>query len=357
VTVRLPRLADYEARAREVMPAALFAELFGTAENSVGISEQNNLAGYRSVKLRPRVLIDVRNRRLGTTVMGRPIGLPVMLAPVGKQRWAHPAGEPATARAAARAGTVMVASTASNASLEDIAAAAGAAWFQLYYLPDRDATLKLVRRAEAAGYCALVVTVDIVAGPVEHRVPDTIVWNAKAVEAPAVHGNFAAGELPSPAKAAWHESGVTWADLEWLRTQTRLPMILKGIQCATDARRCVEIGAAGLMVSNHGGRTVEDAVATVEQLAEVSAEVGGELELYLDGGIRKGVDVLKALALGARAVLIGRPILWGLAAAGEEGVHDLLELLRVEFDTAMAYCGVVDATAVPRDLVKVPADW
>jgi 4-hydroxymandelate oxidase len=355
----LPRLSDYAEHARATMPMALFGRLFGAEGDAIWLSDQNNLAGFRKIDLRPSVLVDVRKRNLATGVLGQQIRLPVMLAPVGTHKWAHPAGELASVRAAGRAGTVMVVSTSSSFSLEEIAEqASGPVWFQLYYFPDRGLTEALVRRAEAAGYSALVLTVDFANAPVEQRRDDRIVWNMADIEAPAAHGNFADFDTGGPLlKAAWHESGVTWSDLEWLCSISTLPVVVKGIQIGEDAARCVEAGVAGIVVSNHGGRALEDAAATVRQLPEVVAAVSGRVEVYLDGGVRKGIDVLKALAIGARAVLIGRPILWGLAANGEDGVFDVLEALRTELDMAMALCGVRDASSVERRLITAPTSW
>lgn len=363
VTVRqapsLCRVADYERAARATMPAALYDRLFGAAGDAVFLSCQNNLAGFREVQLRPSVLVDVRNRNAATTVLGHQITSPVMLAPTGTHKWVHPEGELASVRAAGRAGTIMIVSTNSNYSLEDIAkAATGPVWFQLYYFPDRAITESLVRRAEAAGYSALVLTVDFANAPVERRCGEVAVWSVAEAETPAAHETFASLHFDGPLlKSAWHESGVCWADLEWLTSITELPIVVKGIQTAEDAEHCADIGVAGVVVSNHGGRALEDACATVRQLPEVVDAVSGRLEVYLDGGVRKGIDVMKALAIGARAVLIGRPLYWGLAVGGEDGVVDVLEILRSEFDMAMALCGVNSASAVPRRLCAFPKAW
>jgi 4-hydroxymandelate oxidase len=355
----LCRVSDYERAARETMPAALYDRLFGSAGDAVWLSCQNNLAGFREVNLRPSVLVDVRNRSHATTVLGQHVSLPVMLAPTGTHKWAHPQGELASARAAGRAGTVMMVSTNSNYSLEDIAkAATGPVWFQLYYFADRGITESLVRRAEDAGYSALVLTVDSANAPVERRCRDIAVWSVAEAETPAAHETFASLKFDGPQlKVAWHESGVSWKDLEWLASITELPIVVKGIQTAEDAEHCADVGVAGMVVSNHGGRALEDACATVRQLPEVVDAVAGRAEVYLDGGVRKGIDVLKALAIGARAVLVGRPLYWGLAVNGEEGVVDVLEILRSELDMAMALCGVNDASAVPRRLCAIPKAW
>lgn len=356
----LPRLADYERRARQVMQPALFDRLFGGDGGATWLTNKNNLDGFRRVKLRPSVLVDVRDRSAATTVLGQAISLPVMLAPVGTHRRAHPEGELASVRAAGRAGTIMIVSTSSSYKLEEIAVAAtGPTWFQLYCLPDKAFTTDLVRRAEGAGYSALVVTVDSVNAPVDRRRADTVVWNMMEAEAPRAHGNFPDIELPGSTllRAAWHESGASWTDMAWLAEMSSLPIVIKGVQTAEDAARAVDAGVAGIIVSNHGGNALEDAAATIEQLVEIVDIVGDRAEVYLDGGVRKGIDVLKAVAVGARAVLVGRPIYWGLAANGEDGVVDMLDVLRSELDMAMALCGVKDITSVDRELVRIPREW
>lgn len=356
----LPRIADYEQRARRTMQPALYDRLFGGEGGSTWLTNQNNMNGFRRVKLRPKVLIDVRERSLATTVLGDRISLPVMLAPVGTHKRAHPRGELASVRAAGRAGTIMAVSTSSSYNLEEIAAeAVGPIWFQLYCLPDQEFTASLVKRAEQAGYTALVVTVDSVNAPVDRRRSDTVVWNIAEAEAPQAHGNFPDIELPGSTllRAAWHESGASWADMAWLVGMARVPVVIKGIQTAEDAIRAANIGVAGIIVSNHGGNALEDAVSTVEQLVEIVDAVGDRVEVYLDGGVRKGIDVLKALAMGAKAVFVGRPIYWGLAADGESGVVDIIDVFRSELDMAMALCGVADVTRIERELVKVPNDW
>ncbi|MBJ7260293.1 MAG: alpha-hydroxy-acid oxidizing protein, partial [Chthoniobacterales bacterium] len=268
-------------------------------------------------------------------------------------------GECAAARAAGRAGTIMVVSTLATTTIEDIAAAAtGPLWFQLYVYKDRGATIDLIRRAEAAGCRALVLTVDAqVWGRREadvrnnFRLPDGLTVANLADHAKEM---FPAG-IPGSGLAAYVaqmlDPALTWQDFAWLRGQTKLPILLKGIVREDDARLAVEHGAAGVIVSNHGGRQLDTAPATVEVLPRIVAAVDGKIPVLIDGGVRRGTDVVKALALGAQAVLIGRPVLWGLATDGEEGALRVLEMLKAEFDLAMALSGAKNIAGLGRSLL------
>ncbi len=357
MTTQIPLLtvADYEARARETMPQALFDRLFGTHGGPTMTSNTSNLAAFEALKLRPRVLADVSHRDLSTEVLGQKISFPVMLAPTGTHQRAHPQGELASARAAGAAGTIMGLSTASSYSIEEVVEAAGGPlWFQLYFFRDRELTEILVRRAQAAGYSALMLTVDNLGARSrerEHRYAYTL-------EAERILKNFIGIELPNlPNRDNFgdsFESGLNWSILEWLRSLTSMPLVIKGIQTAEDARLCAEYGVEGLIVSNHGGHALEGTAGTIEMLPEVTDAVGDRVEVFLDGGIRRGTDVLKSLALGAKAVFIGRPIFWGLSVAGEEGVRNVLEILQDEVDVAMGLCGLSDVKSADRSLVIGP---
>jgi 4-hydroxymandelate oxidase len=364
---RLLTIADYEALSREILPRQLFDVLFGEFGAPGFEANTNNILAFRSTRLRPRVMVGIEARKLSTTVLGQRIELPVMIAPAGYHQRAHPLGELATARAAKAAGTVFTVSTASTFSIEEVADATdGPLWFQLYVFKDRVLDARLVERAEAAGYKALMVTVDHLGRSrerelrydfsrhTEHRLvhtidPDRVLRNFQGMGFEQVPGadNY---------KANFDET-FGWRDIVWLRSKTSLPIIIKGIQTQEDARLCVEHGVDALVVSNHGGHASPDAKGTLETLQEVSAAVGGRLEIYLDGGVRQGSDVLKALALGARAVLIGRPVFWGLAVDGELGVRNVLEVLRGELDSNMTLCGVADVENVSSHLVTTPSDW
>jgi 4-hydroxymandelate oxidase len=338
-------IADYETLARERIAPDAWDYYAGGAGDEVTL--RANRAAYERFWLRPRVLVDLSACNTATSVLGTPVRLPVLVAPVAYQRMAHPEGECAMARGAGAAGTLMIASTLSTASLEEIAAATtGPLWFQLYVYKDRATSEGLVRRAEAAGYRALVLTVD--APRLGNRERD--VRNNFTLPADVTMRNFddvglermpeteSGSALQTHAKALFDVS-LTWEALDWLRSVTRLPVVVKGIVTAEDAALAVEHGAAAVVVSNHGGRQLDGAIPTIMALPEVVRAVDGRIEVYVDGGIRRGVDALKALALGARAVLVGRPALWALAADGAAGVEHALGLLGAELELAMALCG------------------
>jgi 4-hydroxymandelate oxidase len=359
----LNSVRDYEHQARARLPRGMWDRLFGDYGAPDWQTCTNNIDGFEAVKLRPRVLVDVSSRSLATTALGTEISLPVMIAPSGHHQRVHADGELATARAAGGADTIMILSTAASYSIEEVAAVAtGPLWSQLYFMRDRRVTEWLIGRAEDAGYRALVITVDN-PGVRSSEWDNSTSWNlereaeiAATLEPDRVLRNFRGTDMPGAAelgtRGAFHAGweSLTWADLAWLRERTSLPLVIKGIQTGADARLCREHGVDGLVVSNHGGFALPGARATVETLPEVVAEAG-DVEVYLDGGVRRGTDVLKAVALGARAVLIGRAQVWGLAVDGERGISRVLELLRTELDQAMAFCGVSDIRRVDRALV------
>jgi len=295
------------------------------------------------------VLVDVSQISMATTLLGTPVAMPTCVAPSAMHGAACEEGECATARAAGALGTLMVASTESTRPLEDIAqAATGPLWFQLYFSSStRGHAERLVRRAEAAGYRAIVVTVDSSRwGQKERhaRSEATFEWPPS--------GNFIQDPLPERDEDEADGAALTWADVEWLRAITSLPLVLKGVLTAEDAHQCAERGIAGILVSNHGGRQLDTVAPTIEALPEVVSAVSGRCEVYLDGGVRRGTDVLKALALGARAVFVGRPILWGLAVAGAEGAQHVLELLRDELELAMALAGRATLADIDASVVR-----
>jgi 4-hydroxymandelate oxidase len=319
---------------------------------------RKNCAAFASYELHHRVLVDVSRRELATTVLGERIAMPIAVAPTAFHRLAHDDGELATVRGAGDAGTLFILSTLSNTAIEDVvAAASGPVWFQLYVYKDRGATLALVHRAEAAGARALVVTVD---APLLGR-RERDVRNKFALPAGlSVRNMFAdASEVVAPSGdsglaayfATLLDPALTWDAIAWLRSITKLPVIVKGIVRADDAVRAVDAGVAGIVVSNHGGRQLDASPPTIDVLARVVDAADGRVEILLDGGVRRGTDVVKAIALGARAVLVGRPILWGLAAGGREGVAHVLAMLRRELDLAMALAGCPNIAAITRDLI------
>jgi 4-hydroxymandelate oxidase len=323
------------------------------------ITLRQNREAFERIPLHYKVLVDVGTRDLGTVVLGEKIAMPVMVAPTAFHRLAHALGEIATVRAAGTAGTIMILSTLSNTAVEDVvAAASGPVWFQLYVYRDRAVTAALVQRVEAAGARALVLTVDApVLGRRERDArnrfqlpPGLSIENML----PAGMGDLPAG-VDDSGLAAYFASMVdptlSWRDLEWLRGVTRLPLLVKGVVRPDDARRALAAGAAGVVVSNHGGRQLDTAPATIEVLPRIADAVGDRGEVLVDGGVRRGTDVVKAVALGARAVLLGRPVLWGLAVDGQHGVEGVLGTVREELDRAMALCGCPDVAAIGRDLV------
>lgn len=327
------------------------------------VTLRDNRAAFERFKIRPRMLVDVSSRNLSTKVLGQSIQMPLLIAPMAFQRLAHQDGELATARAASKAGIGMVLSTMATYSIEDVATAGyqnttSPRWFQLYVHRDRGLTRALVERAYAAGYQALCLTVDApVLGQRERdkRNEFTLPPGLQLANLATLSG------LKIP-----HEDGesglftyfaqqlnpaLTWKDLEWLQSLSPLPLAIKGILRGDDALKAVEHGAKAVIVSNHGGRQLDSAIASIDALSEVVTAVADKAEVLVDGGIRRGTDILKALALGAKAVLLGRPILWGLAVAGEIGVSHVIELLRSELDVAMALSGCAQIEDIDSSLV------
>ncbi|HEX3128294.1 MAG TPA: alpha-hydroxy acid oxidase [Thermoanaerobaculia bacterium] len=350
---------DFEAIARENLPQQAYDYYASGALDEVTLRQ--NRAAYERVSLAYRVLVDVSRRDLTTTILGQPVSMPILVAPTAFHRLATEEGELATVRAAGTAGTVMVLSTLSTTSVEEVvAAASGPVWFQLYVYKDRKATEGLVRRAEAAGCKALVLTVDApLIGKRERdirnrfRLPPGL---AVANLLPEGYGELAPAPLDSGLAAyvaSFLDPSLTWKDLAWLQSITNLPVVVKGIIRPDDALRAADAGAAGIVVSNHGGRQLDTAPATLDVLPEiVDALKGHRIEVLMDGGARRGSDVVKALALGAKAVLVGRPVLWGLAAGGESGAAAVLRLLRDELDLTMALAGTPTIADITRDLVR-----
>jgi 4-hydroxymandelate oxidase len=352
---------DFEAVARERLSPEAYDYYAGGAHDEVTLRE--NRAAYDRLSLAYRVLVDVSRCDLATAVLGQPLAMPVLVAPTAFHRLADPLGEVATARAAGAAGTAMILSTLSTSTIESVVeAAAGPIWFQLYVYKDRRATEGLVRRAEAAGCKALVLTVDApVLGRRERDVRNRFRLPPGLAVANLLPEGY--GDIPPAAAdsglaayvAALLDPSLSWRDVAWLRSLTDLPVLVKGIVRADDALRAAEAGAAGIVVSNHGGRQLDTSPATIDVLPEVVdalAARGHAIEVLVDGGVRRGTDVLKALALGAKAVLLGRPILWGLAAYGEAGVASVLRMFRDELDLAMSLAGAPAVAAITRDLVR-----
>ncbi|AEG93522.1 alpha-hydroxy acid oxidase [Ramlibacter tataouinensis] len=346
---------DYEAHARRALDANAWAYFSSHAGD--GLTLRANRAAWDGLALLPRVLRPVQGLGTACTLLGREWPSPLLVAPMALQRLAHPDGELATAVAASAQGAGMVVSCEASLLLEDVAAPVrgnagrGPLWFQLHFLPDRGAMLELVRRAEAAGYEALVVTVDAAvraARGAEQRAGFRLPPGIARVNLPPQ------GPAPSDLRGLLSQAP-GWDDLGWLRGQTRLPLVLKGVLHPQDACEAAALGVDAIVVSNHGGRTLDGVPATAVMLPRVADALGGRLPLLVDGGIRHGTDVLKALALGARAVLVGRPVLWALATAGAAGVAHVLRLLHDELEIVMARCGCsAPDQAGPGLLVPAP---
>ena len=340
----LLNIADYSRAARARLSGDILDYFEGGALDEITLRE--NTTAWERLQLYYRVLAGVGERDLNTTILGQKISMPIVVAPTAFHRLACEEGEIATARAAKKTGTLFILSSLSNTAMEEVFAEAGSPrWFQLYIYKDREITRQLVQRAEAAGAEAIVLTVDAPGlGTRERdtrnnfRLPEGLaVQNLMPVgkgTMPKVEGSGLAAYVRDNFKA-----DLGFDDLDWLCGCTRLPVVVKGVCRGDDARRSVEHGAKAVVVSNHGGRQLDTAPATCDVLPHVVEAVGDRCEVYVDGGIRRGSDVLKAIALGARGVLIGRPILWGLTMKGADGAADVLEILRRELDEAMLLCG------------------
>jgi 4-hydroxymandelate oxidase len=345
---------DYARLAPGCMSPMAWEYISGGAADELTV--RWNREAYQRIRLRPRNLVDVSRIDTKLTLFGSELACPILLAPVAYQRLMHPEGELATLKGAEAGGATMVLSTFSTVTLEKVAAAATQSlWFQLYVQPDREFTRELVGRAEAAGYKALVVTVDTpVLGPRYRELRHKFSLPA-GLERANLKGMKTAtgGHRPTDRDiySATLDPKVTWEDIAWLRSLTRLPVLLKGVMNAADAGRAVDEGVSGLIVSNHGGRNLDTVPATIDALPEVVAKVAGRVPVLLDGGIHRGTDVLKALGGGASAVLIGRPYVYGLAVGGAEGVSRVVNILRREFEMAMALTGKTSIAAIDRSVI------
>jgi len=346
-------IADYERIAAERLDAGPLAYFGGGAGDEFTMRE--NVAAYRRWALRPRVLVDVEETTTATTVLGREVSMPILVAPVAVQALAHPDGEAGMARAAAGAGTIMSLSTIASARPAEVAAAApgGRRWFQLYCFRDRGVTDALVAEAVDSGFEAIVVTVDAPRGGKRERDLRTGFQIPTGIGVPSVEAAVGGGARLGIAEVfQLVDPSLSWPDIERLAAGTEVPVLVKGVLRGDDAELAVEHGAAGVVVSNHGGRQLDGAIATIEALPEVAEAVGGRCEIIIDGGVRRGEDVLVALALGATAVQVGRAALWGLAADGEAGARRVLELLREELDVGLALLGCRSPAEVTRDRVR-----
>jgi 4-hydroxymandelate oxidase len=356
--VSAANLAEFEALAKKRLPKDVFEHLSGGSDDEVTL--EGNVAAFRRISIIPRVLRDVTNRKTDTTILGQPITFPVLLAPIACLRRFHPQGELAAVRAAGSAGTICIVSTGACYGFEEIAkTATGPIWLQLYAYRDLGVTQSLVQRAEAAGYKAICLTVDVpLSGRRERDLRNQYFYpremlyrNLKGLGVKGLSPDMDDEQLFAFAGRELTVA-LTWNYLEWLKSATKLPILLKGVLATEDARQAVACGMSGIVVSNHGGRQLDGAPASIDVLRDIATAVDGRLEVLLDSGVRRGTDVLRALALGAKAVLVGRPYAWALAANGEKGVLRALEMLREEFSTAMALAGCsqvveIDASLIP----------
>ncbi len=373
---RCHNIDDLRALARRRVPRAVFDYVDGGAWDEV--TSRRNRTDFARLTIRPRVLVDVASIDTSTSVLGRPVSIPVIGAPTGTTALTHSRGELAVARALHAAGSIYTLSTASSYSIEEVAAEApGSTWFQLYVWRDRGLVRELLERARAAGYLALVLTVDVPrAGARERDLrnrfsrPPRITlrscfealtrprWSAAFIRDPRISmGNVVARVAgDSPVRMAdfinaQFDPSVTWADLAWMRETWQGPLVIKGILRADDARTAVDLGASAIAVSNHGGRQLDHAPSAVQALPGIVDAVAADVEVLLDGGIRRGTDIVKALALGARACMVGRPLVYGLGAGGDAGVRRALELLTNELRLAMALAGCTSRGAIDETLL------
>jgi 4-hydroxymandelate oxidase len=346
-------LEALETEARRLMPPESYDYYAGGADDERTL--QDNVASWDRLRLRPRVLRDVSRIDLRTTLLGTPVDMPIAVAPTAMQRLAHERGEAETARGAQAAGTLMILSTRASMPFTAIAEAAPDAprWFQVYVMRDRGLTTDLVEQAVEHGYRALVLTADTPVIGVRRRdvrnafrLPDGFLMPNPRRAAPSLEEAGLTGD-----EAFEQAADLTFETIEWLAQLSGLPVVVKGVLRADDAQACVQAGAAGIVVSNHGGRQLDGALAPADALVEVVDAVGSGAEVLVDGGVRRGSDVLKALALGARGVLLGRPVLWGLATGGAGGVEQVLRGLASELALAMALAGAPTVAHVTRDLI------
>ncbi|MBI2867048.1 MAG: alpha-hydroxy-acid oxidizing protein [Chloroflexi bacterium] len=378
----LVNIADMEKKARRRLPRFVFDFVAGGAEDEVTL--RANRTAFERIALRPRTLVDVSTRDLTTTVLGQQVAMPVLLGPSGLARLVTPAGELAVAKAAGRAGTIFVVGVASTYTIEEVAAVAtGPLWFQLYPWGGREAMAAMAQRAKAAGYCALCFTVDApVVGKRERDIrngmtlPPRITLN-KVLDV-ARHPGWLRGYLFSPQislknldslqpssgkrsrrllpqlKTSLVNPSASWDDLAWLRRQWTGPLLIKGVMTAEDARQALNHGVDGIVVSNHGGRQLDGLPATIEVLPEIVDAVKGRAEVFVDGGVRRGADALKAVALGAKACLVVRPYWYGLAVGGEKGVARALQIYREEIDLTLVLLGRRSIAEVDGSTVRTP---
>ncbi|KAK4858731.1 hypothetical protein QYF36_021153 [Acer negundo] len=356
----ITNVMEYQAIAKQKLPKMIYDYYASGAEDQWTLQENRN--AFSRILFRPRILIDVSKIDMATTVLGFKISMPIMIAPTAMQKMAHPDGEYATARAASAAGTIMTLSSWSTSSVEEVASTGpGIRFFQLYVYKDRHVVAQLVRRAERAGFKAIALTVDTPRlGRREADIKNRFVLppnlNLKNFEGLDIGSMDKANDSGLASYVAGQiDRSLSWKDVKWLQTITSLPILVKGVITAEDTRIAIQNGAAGIIVSNHGARQLDYVPATIMALEEVVKAAQGRVPVFLDGGVRRGTDVFKALALGASGIFIGRPVVFSLAAEGEAGVRKVLEMLRDEFELTMALSGCRSLKEITRDHIKT--DW
>lgn len=348
---------DFQALAKAKLPPMVYDYITSGSTDQVTLRE--NVAAFRRLQILPPILAGVGAVDTSTTVLKQRVTMPILIAPVAAQRLYHPDGAMATARAAAALGTIQGVSSSSTNSVEEIAAASpGPKWLQLYPPRDRGVAERLVRRAEKAGYTAIVVTVDLGERKDADRrnrfaLPEAMLRKHLLDCGFPISAEMSYAELLRFNQQAW-DTALSWEFFSWLRERTRLPLLVKGVLRVADAQKAVAIGLDGIVVSNHGGRRLDGMPASISCLPAIVAAVGGKTEILLDSGVRRGTDVLKALALGAKGVLVGRPYAWALGADGERGVQAVMTLLHEEFTAAMHACGCATVSDISRDLIVMP---
>ncbi len=348
-------VADFQELAKAALPPATYDYI--TTGTTDEVTLRDNVAAFQRLRLLPPLLTGVADVDTSTAVLKQPIALPILLAPVAGQSLYHPQGALASARAAAAAKTIMGVSISVGHSVEEIAAASsGPKWFQLYMPKDRVVAKRLVERAERSGFQAIVLTVDLGERKDADKrnrfaLPENTLRKHLRDIGFNISDRMTYEQMMAFNDQAW-DLALSWNAFDWLRSITKLPLLIKGVLRADDAKKAVAIGLDGIIVSNHGGRRLDGVPASIDQLPQIVAEVNGRAEILLDSGVRRGTDVLKAIALGAKAVLIGRPYAWALAADGEAGVAKVLELLREELVSAMLATGCPNIAGIKRDLLK-----
>lgn len=356
----ITNVEEYERLAKERLPKMVFDYYASGAEDQWTLRENRN--AFTKIRIRPRVLVDVSNIDISTTVLGKEISMPIMIAPSAMQKMAHPEGELATARAAASANTAMGLSTLATSSVEEVASVGtGLRFFQLYVFKDRNLVTQLIRRAEKAGFKAIALTVDT--PKLGRREAD--IKNRFVLPSHLTLKNFEGLDLGKIDKtndsglasyvAEQLDQSLDWKDIQWLQSITKLPILVKGVMTGEDTILCIQHKAAGIIVSNHGARQLDYVPATISCLEEVVKAANGKIPVYLDGGVRRGTDVFKALALGASGVFIGRPVLFSLAVHGEAGVTKVLQMLRDEFELTMSLAGCRSVKEITRS--HIVTDW